>query len=274
MSAFTESDIENYYNQMVEVYREIWDPQIHTGYFLAPDDSLEQACHRMNTHLANLAGITKDAHILSVGCGQGGADRFLTQQLGATVVGIDLSEKQLDQARTTAAEQGLSITYIHASMTELPVADESFAYVWIQQSLFLCPHKDKAVSEIARVLQPNGIAVVEDMVLEKPEAKTEVLAGFGQRVKINDLHTVDQYLELFERYGFNALRVDNLTDHFSKTFAIVSASIKSKLDKIDHLVPVEHRARLDIEHGFARSAQLAADGKLGCSAFVFRKSAL
>jgi sarcosine/dimethylglycine N-methyltransferase len=227
----------------------------------------------MNEHLAETAGITGGARVLSIGCGQGGADRYLAKTYGATIVGVDLSEGQLNEARAAASQQGLDgkITYIHASMTDVPVDDNSFDFVWAQEALFLCPEMDSAVREFARVLREGGVAIVEDTVLGKAEAKAEVLSTFGQRVRINDIYTVDEYHRLFERHGFVPLNVEDLSEHLTKTFGTVAASVKPKLDKINQLIPAEHRAKFDVEHGFAKSTQLVAERKLGCVAFFFKK---
>ena len=93
--------------------------------------------------------------LLDLGCG-GGARTPLLQDLGWTVVGVDLSADQLDVAR---ARLGAAVELVEADAADLPFADESFDAV-----AALVVHTDLddypgAVTEAARVLRPGGAYV-------------------------------------------------------------------------------------------------------------------
>src|SRR3989338_5841987 len=101
MPAFTDQETSDYYNSYGDVYAAIWGEQMHTGYFDV-DKPLDQACRDMNVFLADGAGVAPGMTVLSVGCGRGGSDRFLASAKGVRVIGIDVSAKQLDEARRAA----------------------------------------------------------------------------------------------------------------------------------------------------------------------------
>jgi ubiquinone/menaquinone biosynthesis C-methylase UbiE len=90
--------------------------------------------------------------ILDVGTGTGAAALRLAQRFpAATVVGVDLSEAMLEQARrNTPAEAG--ITYERADASALPFADGSFDLV---AHANMIPFFD----EVARVVAPGGHAL-------------------------------------------------------------------------------------------------------------------
>ena len=95
-------------------------------------------------------------------CGAGGPLPPLSifAECGMTAVGIDISDTQLEKAKTYAAQHGLSIDLRQADMRSLPFEDASFDYVYEHYSMCHLSKADtaRAISEMHRVLKPGGIA--------------------------------------------------------------------------------------------------------------------
>jgi len=91
--------------------------------------------------------------ILDVGCGDGHfASAIFAETLDA---GIDVSEKILNEARQINMYKELKIT----SDNNIPYPDASFLSVFSNCVIEHIPDQEKTLSEIARVMKPNGTFV-------------------------------------------------------------------------------------------------------------------
>ncbi len=76
---------------------------------------------------------------------------------GAAVTGVDIAPNLLEQARTRAATEHLSIAFDEGDAEALPYPDRSFdAVVTIFGAMF-APRPDRVAAEFARVLRPGGM---------------------------------------------------------------------------------------------------------------------
>ncbi len=109
------------------------------------------------------------ARILELGCGRGG--NLLPMAAGlpqATLLGIDGSAGQIDEARRIALATGLSnVTFVRARFDEMEVAPGAFDYVICHGVLSWIPAGERAglLNRIAGALTSNGLAYVSLNVL-------------------------------------------------------------------------------------------------------------
>ena len=93
---------------------------------------------------------------LEVGCGGG----ILTEEIrkmGFTTTGIDPSAESLHTAVNHAKANGLDIQYDKGTGENLPYANNAFDCVFCCDVLEHVQDLPKVISEIARVLKPNGV---------------------------------------------------------------------------------------------------------------------
>jgi ubiquinone/menaquinone biosynthesis C-methylase UbiE len=102
--------------------------------------------------------------ILDVGCGAGQGTLDMARAVGprGRVVGIDRSGAMLEEARTRAAHNQLSVEYILADAMKLPFADASFDGCLASSILEHLPEPSLALAEMVRVARPGGRIVVSD----------------------------------------------------------------------------------------------------------------
>ncbi len=92
-----------------------------------------------------------------LGCGAGWASRLaLREGRAKRVIGLDFSRTALELARRHSPE----ILWIQADGTALPIADGSVDALHCNGALEHFPNVDKGLSEVARILKPDGRAVV------------------------------------------------------------------------------------------------------------------
>ncbi|MFC1670851.1 bifunctional 2-polyprenyl-6-hydroxyphenol methylase/3-demethylubiquinol 3-O-methyltransferase UbiG [Spirochaetota bacterium] len=91
-----------------------------------------------------------------IGCGGGYACEEMAK-MGASVSGIDQSQKSIEAAKNHALENNLKINYEHCNAENLPYKKNSFHVVMCVDVLEHLTDLDVVISEINRVLKPGGI---------------------------------------------------------------------------------------------------------------------
>jgi ubiquinone/menaquinone biosynthesis C-methylase UbiE len=113
--------------------------------------------------LVELAGLQPGERVLDVATGTGFAALAAARLVGpaAQVVGIDLAEEMLNQARGKAASEGIKNVEFQLGDAERPeFPDASFAVVLCASAIQFLPDPAGAVREWARLLGPGGRLLV------------------------------------------------------------------------------------------------------------------
>jgi ubiquinone/menaquinone biosynthesis C-methylase UbiE len=98
--------------------------------------------------------------LLDLGCGTGWASRTAAGKFGE-VIGVDMSSKMLDQARSLS--EGIDrVRYAAADAEALPFSDGRFTAVLCTNSFHHYPNPRGAIGEMRRVLSPGGRLVIGD----------------------------------------------------------------------------------------------------------------
>ncbi|MHA2232807.1 MAG: class I SAM-dependent methyltransferase, partial [Candidatus Hodarchaeales archaeon] len=107
---------------------------------------------------------------------------------GATVIGLDLSAAQLDQATTLAESEGVQVTFIQQNMEDLSqFPKNSFDLILSSHALGYVENLNAVYRETARVLKPNGFLV---FCFEHP-----MWMIIGEALDENDLGKVRNYFD-------------------------------------------------------------------------------
>ena len=115
----------------------------------------------------SLGKINSGDHILDIGCGAGVDTILASIMTGPTgnVVGVDIVPEMLQQAETNLSMTDLkSITFEKVSGDNLPFPGDTFEVVISNGVINLIPDKERALTEIFRVLKPGGQLMVADQV--------------------------------------------------------------------------------------------------------------
>jgi ubiquinone/menaquinone biosynthesis C-methylase UbiE len=102
-----------------------------------------------------ILGDVRDLDVLEFGCGAAQWSIGL-HLLGARMVALDNSERQLEHARRLMREAGVDFPLIHASAEAVPLQDASFDLVFCDHGAMSFCDPYRTVPEAARVLRTGG----------------------------------------------------------------------------------------------------------------------
>ncbi|WP_050932048.1 class I SAM-dependent methyltransferase [Aestuariivita boseongensis] len=135
------------YEGFAELETKGWsDDTISSGYVTMFSEASDKAIPSIVASIDSSNG-----RILDLCCGQGNVTEAIAKA-GHTVTGADFSAKMLSHAR----ERFPTGEFIEADAQNLPFKDGSFDSVVCSFGLMHVPDQPKALSEIHRVLKPNG----------------------------------------------------------------------------------------------------------------------
>ncbi len=122
--------------------------------------------------LVAAAGLAPGAAVLDVGCGAGVTVVHLTDDHGLLATGLDASRQRIAQA----AEARPNLDFVAGRAEALPFTDTSFDAVLCECVLSTLDDPGVALAELARVLRPEGAALVSD-VYTRTEGETPYAGG-------------------------------------------------------------------------------------------------
>jgi SAM-dependent methyltransferase len=133
------------------------DPESPSHRDLWPFDQLHSRGIVATREHAERARIQAGMYVLDLGCGLGGASRYLAVECGCRVAAIDLTPKFIEAARTLTARCGLAerIEFRQANALALPFEDGTFDHVWSYAVTMNIAEKAGLGREVARVLKPG-----------------------------------------------------------------------------------------------------------------------
>lgn len=124
---------------------------------------------------------TSDDMVLDVGCGPGSLTLPLAQICGH-VIGFDLTEAMIDQAKARQAEMGIdNVDWQIGDALPLPFEDHSFSLIVTRATFHHMAEPTKVLAEMERVCKPGGRIVVIDLTPDEAKA-----GAFNEIEKLRD----------------------------------------------------------------------------------------
>jgi ubiquinone/menaquinone biosynthesis C-methylase UbiE len=143
--------------------------------------------------------------VLELGCGAAQWSILLARE-GASVVGLDYSERQLEHAREAMSAAGLDFPLVHGSADALPFADEAFDLVFADHGANRFVDPFGWVPEAARVLRRGGRLVFSGSTPWEYVCWNDAADTIGRELRIDyfGLHRVEEkegYVQFELPYG-------------------------------------------------------------------------
>jgi len=174
------------------------------------------------------AKIKKGDVVVDLGSGAGN-DCFVARHETGTegkVIGIDMTEAMIERARINAEKLGFNnVEFRLGDIEKIPMTSGAVDVVVSNCVLNLVPDKEKAFSEIFRILKPGGHFSISDVVIEGdlPEGirrAAEMYAGC-----VSGAIQKNAYLEVIRKSGF-----DNIIIQKEKSISIPNDILKNYLN--------------------------------------------
>ncbi len=128
------------------------------------NDVMSFGIHRLwKQYAIDIANVKKGDAILDLASGTGDLIKLYHKKIGNSgrIVSSDINEAMLDEGKRNLINSGvLGIEFVQANAEKLPFEDNSFDLVSIAFGLRNVTDKDKALSEMCRVLKPGGVLIV------------------------------------------------------------------------------------------------------------------
>ncbi|MCF8233701.1 MAG: arsenite methyltransferase [Bacteroidales bacterium] len=156
------------------------------------------------------AGIEKGDHVLDLGSGAGN-DCFVVRAIvgeSGKVTGLDFTDEMVEKAIDNNKRPGYpNIEFVKGDIEDIPLKGDSYDVIISNCVLNLVPDKEKAFSEIFRVLKKRGHFCISDVVIEgklpeKIKQDAEMYAGC-----VSGAIQKHKYLEIIKNAGFNEIKV-------------------------------------------------------------------
>jgi sarcosine/dimethylglycine N-methyltransferase len=234
-------------------YQEVWGGEdIHIGLY-EPDDTIFEASRKTVRAMAErLSSLRKDAHVLDLGSGYGGAARTLAAHYSARVTCLNLSKVENDRNRELTRSAGLSdrIDVIDGAFEEIPLADESVDIAWSQDAILHSGDRRQVLREVARVLRPGGEFIFTDPMQADLIEETQALQPIYDRLHLTDLGSIAFYREAMKAHGFEEIGVEDMTGQMAMHYSRIAEALQDKRHDLERKISADYidRMMLGLNH--------------------------
>jgi ubiquinone/menaquinone biosynthesis C-methylase UbiE len=185
---------------------------------LAPVDEFHIGSRIATEHLLGPLGFTESDHVLDIGCGLGGAARFVASKYGSRVDGIDLTPEYIDTGNVLCGWVGLDkrVTLQQGSALALPFEDGVFDGAYMLHVGMNIPDKATLFGEVSRVLKPGARFAVYDIMRTGAGDLSYPVPWAGDD-RASFLATPEEYCKLLQQAGFT-VSAENPRGEFALQF--------------------------------------------------------
>jgi sterol 24-C-methyltransferase len=200
----------------------------HFGYY--PQDnnalSIAQAQKLMEDKLFHILKVKSDQRILDAGCGEGKVAIHLATKHSCRVVGVDLLDWAIRNAKENAREAQVSDSTDFRTMnyTNLAFKPNTFESLYTMETLVHVSNYQRALQQFYEVLKPGGtvalfeysISPSKNLTYHEKNIRDIVIDESGMNSLRHFTH--DSFPQLLTKAGFVDISVKNITPHVLPMF--------------------------------------------------------
>jgi ubiquinone/menaquinone biosynthesis C-methylase UbiE len=222
--------------------------------------------------LAEEIKLSRSDQVLDVACGRGASTLMLAKVFQCRVTGMDTSIESIEQAQKEAQRYHLGglVSFSRGDATCLPFLSSAFSAVFCECVTALFSDRQSAFREMARVLEPGGYLVLNDIIFRPDNLPGPLDLPLARTLCIPLATGPEAYVQLVEEAG--------LSIHCKKD---CSGAIVQLLYKIESLLELgrmvggpeegDQGSFRQIEDALRCAHQLVQQSDLGYWGFIARK---
>ncbi|WP_010530314.1 class I SAM-dependent methyltransferase [Lentibacillus jeotgali] len=171
---------------------------------------------QLTKNILSRENIDEEMSVLDAGCGTGQTAAYIAEQFQCHVTALDNSNIMLDKARRRFSDGDLPVKIRQGNIENLPFPDDSFETA-LSESVIAFTDIRQSISELNRILKPDGVLYAVEMVMEKklPEYDMKPIIDF---YGVTRLLSESEWRDLFQEVGFQQ---------------IISNSFKQQVENVD-----------------------------------------
>lgn len=210
-------------------------PKNVTIHDLAPVDEFHIGGRQATERFLKQLEFPQKGHILDVGCGLGGAARFVADMFDHLVSGIDLTKEYIDTGNALCAWVGLDnhITLHEGSALSMPFESETFDGAYMMHVGMNIKDKEGLFKEVYRVLKPGAVFGVYD-VMRDSAGELAYPVPWATDSSTSHLGTPSEYSQALGEMGFEVLEINNRIDFAMEFFR----QLKEKTEDAESTPPL------------------------------------
>ncbi|MGV7002174.1 SAM-dependent methyltransferase [Priestia megaterium] len=191
----------------------------HVGVYESLNDTLEEAQKRVVNYISNKVNFPGEGNLLlDIGCGSGLAAIEISQKKSCKIIGINISEKQLQIGNSLVRKKSLekNVKLLNMDAHSMFFKKEMFDGVYAIESIM---HMDrfKIFEQVHNVLKPSGAFTLCDWYIDKK--LTGIEKRFLETITLGNYIKKEEYIALYEKYGFKNIEIDDWSQKILPTYA-------------------------------------------------------
>jgi len=189
------------------------DPNELQAEHLAPVEEFHIGGRKATEYLVSKMNLQAFSHVLDVGCGIGGAARYLATQDRTRVTGIDLTPEYITVAKALTTQLGLHemIDFEIGSALAMPFDNAYFDAGISMHVAMNIPDRASLYAEIARVIKPGGVFGLYDVMKKNGDELTYPMP-WAETAETSHLATAEATFDLLNDSGFTVFEADDRTE--------------------------------------------------------------
>ena len=195
---------------------------------LGPVDEFHIGGRPATDHFVKQLNFTEAQHVLDVGCGLGGAARFVASTTGASVSGIDITEEYVNTGQTLNQWVGLDdkVSLHHSRAESLPFEDSYFDGAYMIHVGMNIADKAVTFSEVGRVIEQGGVYGIYD-IMAAGQGEFAFPLPWANEAELSHLASPSEYKAALQSAGFEVVTVNSRRESAVEFFTKMRARAAS-----------------------------------------------